>query len=240
MRDVVGHNSRQVARYLEWVWHLIERSTQTPETPMNRKSRGSWKPPVGENAHIIMENNRYVTPVLEPLLQNAKRSEAALCGIYFSDLLTEVAQYPAAVSRFRNNQGAVGYEGRRARAFWGMCWLYAYALKAHDGPGGPLVLRVRTDKREEAGDPNYDPPGRTRTFTKENSYRIMVEDMEAMVLAGTHSKEGAKAAKADELMCSMGRVRDAITFVNKERATVFDGEPTGAPSEAHPQERKVS
>jgi hypothetical protein len=180
---VRGHNAAQIARYLEFVGPLIERGMVIPEEP-NRRNKGSSRAPATDRALGIMWANRAVTPVLEPIIQGAKRSEAALGGVYFSDLLL-------------------------------------------DAPGGRYMLHVHTRLQREpdgtAEDPRRAGKGKARTHSARDSYRAMVADMERMVLSGTHTKEGAKKAKAEELGCSVWRVKDAIKFVNKERRTVFSG-----------------
>jgi hypothetical protein len=182
-------------------------------------------------AERLVMTNRAVTEVLEPLIQEAKRSKACLYGFYFSDLIADVTYDEMAVARFRNNKDGTGHLARKAKAFFGMCHLIAVALSAkHDGAGGAHRIHVRLHPRDEdeiaeqAEDPRRLGYGKVRTYAAHDSYRRMVEDMERLVLAGTHSKEGAKAAKADQLMCGMGRIKAAITFVNKERRTVFDGD----------------
>jgi hypothetical protein len=228
---VRGHNAAQIARYLEFVGPLIERGMVIPEEP-NRRNKGSSRAPATDRALGIMWANRAVTPVLEPIIQGAKRSEAALGGVYFSDLLLETEEDPTAVQRFRDERDTTppysGPNGKRAKAFYGMCDLMAYALATkHDAPGGRYMLHVHTRLQREpdgtAEDPRRAGKGKARTHSARDSYRAMVADMERMVLSGTHTKEGAKKAKAEELGCSVWRVKDAIKFVNKERRTVFSG-----------------
>lgn len=221
---VVEHNARQIERYLEWVWHLIEKSLMMPEEPPDRKHKGGARWLLSDAQWKLILENRAATAHLEPIIQEAKRTEARFSGVYFSDLINEVTYRPDAVAKFRTMRGVFGYEGKRARAFFKMCRLFADGLREYDGPGGGFVLSVKTTLYNAEDDPRRVPGGKPRTHAAQDSYRRMVEEMESMVLSGTHSKEGAKAAKADELMCSMGRIKDAITFVNKERTTVFDRE----------------
>lgn len=195
-----------------------------PEEPPDRKHKGSARWLLSDAQWKLILENRKASAHLEPIIQEAKRSEARFGGVYFSDLIAEVTYRPDAVSRWRASRAARGEEGKRARAFFKMCRLFADALREYDGPSGPFILSVKTTLYDEEDDPRRAPGGKPRTYAANDSYRRMVEEMESMVLSGTHSKEGAKAAKADELMCSMGRIKDAITFVNKERQTVFDKE----------------
>lgn len=230
-RGEIAHNAAQIARYLELVWPLIEKGIVMPDEPPDRKHKGSSRPPVTDRGLGIMWANRVVTPMLEPILREAQRGDHSYGGIQYSDLLSEMVHDPGAMLRHRTEQSLnppfSGPNGARAQAFFKMCDHIARVLAIrHKGPDGPCQIEVytrpaREEEELQAQDPRSHGKGRIRAHTAHDSYRTMVSDMERMVLAGTHSKEGAKAAKADQLGCSMGRVRDAVTFVNHERETVF-------------------
>lgn len=88
------------------------------------------------------------------------------------------------------------------------------------------AAKVLAERDEQARNPNREAP-KVRRVTARDSYRAIVRDMERMIEDENYSKEAAKASKAEELGCSIWRIREAITFCNKERQTLFDGRPSG-------------
>lgn len=196
---------------------------------MSRKERGSSRPPLSENALDLSEANRELTAVLSGLIRPRHMPSGELQGRQAWEILSDMLFDATAVRRWRSEADAG--KPTNLRACLDLCRLMAGVLAERRGPDYRLPRVVTTPKRaaellaergEQAKNPNREAP-KVRKITARDSYRAMVRDMECWVEAGTHSKEGAKAAKADELGCSIWRVRDAIKFVNTERDTVFGG-----------------
>lgn len=230
LKRTVNRNAGQVLTYLEIVHHKILPGGGVPETPMSRKERGGSRLPLTDGAVDLAEANAGFTSVLAEMLRPKNAPSGALangepCWRVLSDLLFEAT----AVRTWRAQEA--GGRPENMEAAWELCRRVALALAVRRGPAY-LLPRVVTNTRdaaeillertEQAKNPNREPP-KVRAITAADSYRAIVRDLERMVEEEGWTKEGAKWRKAEELGCSVWRIRDAVKAVNKERETLFSG-----------------
>ena len=226
----VGRNADRILTYLEIVHHQILPGGGVPETPMSRKERGGSRLPLTDAAVDIAEANAALTSVLGGILRPRNAPAGNLCnGEPAWRVLSALLFDATAVRTWRAEES--DNRPQNMRACEELCRRMALVLATRQGNGYVLprpVTSARTaaavlaERGEQAKNPNREAP-KVRKVTAHDSYRAIVRDMEAMVEDGDYSKEAAKWTKAEELGCSIWRVRDAIKFVNKERETLFSG-----------------
>jgi hypothetical protein len=147
----------EVSKYID-LWHKTEMGTGTNDTPMNRKERGDWRPPVAEKAHGIWDANRQAGSLIGPELNDLERRPyTGHGGFPFSDLLREMRQNPSARRNWK--QAADLYpdskDARKAEAVWNLCTLVAGVLieaKPENPDGTPYELEVYMDPKDAEAD----------------------------------------------------------------------------------------
>jgi hypothetical protein len=211
-RGQVERNSWQVMKYLE-SWHSIEPSAQGSDEPYDRKAKGSSRPPCSDSALDLIEANTDASLALSRPLEEMMNSGVEAYGIRASVLLRELRDKPGLLPNIR---AAGGEEWKALRRF---CLLLAQVVAVRwDGPDGPYVLRVRVSRREveEAlRDPNTAPPGKARTWTAHDAYRII--DSQVEELMGEGMSEAAARGYLMDRGVSGPRISRARAFVREER-----------------------
>lgn len=212
--------------YIEKVWPLYERSGDLPELPMDRKAKGEWNPPVGEYIHVVMEANREASKYLNPRLEELKRHRVSFKGFEFRDLLSQAAYDSGAFAK------SLSIWPAKNDAFWELCYLVARSLALEkDDSGEPLDVRKggfwvnpNPDASSEyVGDPRTVRPS-WRTITAADAYRWIVSRLEAIRVEYPEADEAACEGILSQRLekeghnGSIGRIRHAKTFVNKERS----------------------
>lgn len=221
----IERNARQIMSYLENVHHRILPGGGVPDVPMGRKERGGSRPPLAESAMDLAEANAQFTAVVGTVMRPRHFPAERIRGIPAWRILSDVLFDPTAVRRWRARR--LDGDAAPLRAFEELCLLLAAIIAARHGAHYRLPYVVTSPRRaaeilaEQQADPRKEAP-KVRRLTARDSYRAIVADMERMVEQG-YSKRAAKVTKAEQLGCSIGRIHDAISAVNKERRTLFGG-----------------
>lgn len=209
----------------------MERSGPNGETPMS-DAKGSTNPPFGDYAHRIIDSNIVASDYLFDALEGTEHCGVrSTNGIYFSEILGDLRYDPGQLQTWRDRDQA------RLRAFRECC--------LHVARGVIYIFHRTGPDREEMErrlDLDYDDAeafvvrrhpsdedqleGRTRrgrTLDVRHTQRLMVEQLEQL-----ERSTGYKGWAAMEILAERkqkeGRdwtprkIKDARTFVNKERA----------------------
>ncbi len=208
----------QIRLYIERVLPQLERAGGFPDSPMDRKSKGTSNPPVGERALLLWWVNRDAATLLNPLLVELGNHDARYAGVSFREMLYLASYDAASFARWQAESA------HRREAFWKMCLLIAVALRAKHGEGVTLEVTANpsSDADDEVSDPREINP-RWRTITANDAYWSIVARLERIRLENPGITEAAtevecqKELEALGLSGSIGRIRDAKGFVNKER-----------------------
>ncbi len=216
-REVL-RNAREIEKYLEVLLPKLEPSGGIPETPMNRKARGSSRPPISEHVMRLWLSNPHAGRINNILREAAQSTEdVELAGRAMWKVLSDVLFDHTAIRRWK---AAGGVEERR---FWMLCQLLAQRLAViYDTPQGPYELRVYIHPTDE--------PERQKTRTAQKidtSYtrRLMVRQLEEV-----EEETGYKGLMAMEILCErkakegkdwsvpkLRKARECINRENKER-----------------------
>jgi hypothetical protein len=133
---------------LENVYPHYERSGNVTDLPpMNRKAKGESDAPVGPYALVLMHNNRGLSMVLKPYLEELRNRRDKWQNVQYRDLLSWVIYDPGIVKRWKAAESAE--DALYGQAYEKMCLHLAYAVEARY-PG--LELDVTTNPEDEALD----------------------------------------------------------------------------------------
>lgn len=209
----------QVKRYIEKVLPQLERSGGFPDLPMDRAAKGESNPPVGDMAMLLWWVNRDVGKILNPLLAEMYKGHDFYGPYAFSDLL-EFATYDSGAFVRWLSQNPAGRD-----AFWSMCMQVAMVAMARHGKDIELHVITSPEIDEafgEVADPRRVPP-KWRTITAHDAYYSIVARLERIrtqhpgITEAAAEVECQKELEAQGLSGSIGRIRDAKTFVNAQR-----------------------
>jgi hypothetical protein len=223
----------QVQRYVEYVLPKYERSGATPETPVNRKERGTSRPVVGDHALDVMEANGIKSEderekhgqllerrsaVLATLRSELYAIEAGRNGAKSSDgvpytVILGAVRYDAGVIQtWRTEQTRRDKEA--SKALWEMCLFVAWIiLYHHDTEDAPLNLYVSVDP-EDLQQRQKTHEGRKRDTA--HTDRVIVRRVESLETEGLGREEAKRALTEDpENTWSYWRIDRAIVDENR-------------------------
>jgi hypothetical protein len=204
----------QIRLYIEKVLPQLERAGGFPDSPMDRKSKGTSNPPVGEKALRLWWEYRDYATKLNPLLAEMREHRVAHQGYEFREMIDHCV-YDSASFGMR-----LAGDAKARYAFWQMCLLLSVALVQDWGED--VKLEVDDAPEDEIADPRKINP-RWRTITANDAYWSIVARLERIRMAHPNITEKAaevecqKELEALGLSGSIGRIRDAKTYVNNER-----------------------
>lgn len=211
----------QIRRYIERVLPQLERAGGFPDSPMDRKSKGASNPPVGEKALRLWWQYRDYGMKLNPLIADLRRHNESIDGYLFTLLLDYATYDSGGFVRWLS----VHASGRRA--FWKMCLLLAQKLIDEWGVDVTLEIDEKLDE-DEVSDPRKVAP-KWRTITATDAYWSIVARLERIRMAHPGITEAACEVECQKeledlgLSGSIGRIRDAKGFVNRERGEAGEG-----------------
>lgn len=205
----------QIRRYIEKVLPQLERAGGFPDSPMDRRMKGSSNPPVGETALRLWWSYRDYATKLNPLIADLRQHYISIKGYECSEMLDMAVYDSGAFIRWLSE------DSWRRDAFWGLSLLLAQVLKDHWGPDVTLQVDNAPDE-EETADPRKVAP-KWRTITATDAYYSIVARLARIRMEHPAITEAAAEVECQKeleklgLSGSIGRIRDAKGFVNKER-----------------------
>ncbi|MCL6437228.1 MAG: hypothetical protein K6T51_01345 [Rubrobacteraceae bacterium] len=201
------HNAREIARYLEFAPSYIGPGAP-PSEPLSRKYRGGSRPPVTDGAFRFWEENARVSRLLNPLIEELRRSNAAFGGVAFSSLILELYSDPTSVSRWHE------HARRRLRAFRAMCMLLASVLERHLEEDEKIHVWIprryeRVRNRTEARDLD-------RAFAREDALRLLAASLHGIMARLGCGPEEAIRNYQKVKQVSRSRCYEALRFARDD------------------------
>lgn len=221
----------QVRTYIEKVLPQLERPGGFPDSPMDRKMKGKSNPVVGDRAMLLWFENLEASSILNPRLEEVRTGRNEYNGIEYRDMLLFSVYDSGGFGRWLSAQEKpYGLSRReklqtmRSKAFWVMCLHIAQVCRIKHGKNLSLSVKTSPDmvKYDEVADPRRVAP-RWRTIGANDAYRTIVARLERIRMEnpGMEEKDVEKlcSKELEELghSGSIGRIRDAKTYVNAER-----------------------
>lgn len=169
----------QVHKYLVIVRPKIEPGRPPTDKPMNRKERGGPRSPVSESAEALMELNARAASVLDPLIENLKKTSTELAGHSCADMLYAVELHPGCER---------SWPEKKREAFFGTCLLIASAARAK-GEAGEFEVFASVSGVEGVGEGQPE--------TKREGWRIGVDDAKRIRYARMRGYEESGMSRAE-------------------------------------------
>jgi hypothetical protein len=213
-RKDVLHNAREIERYLETLLPKLEPGGGIPDNPMNRKARGSSRPPVSDYVMRLWRSNPYLNQVNDVLKRATLLGDDGLEGRPIWHILSDCLFDHTAIRRWKAEGGI------NEKRFYMLCMLMAQRLAdKHDTPQGAYRITIYIEPTDE---PERQ---RTRQAQKANTrytQRRMVEQLEEV-----EEETGYRGQMAMEILSerkqkegydwSPRRIKEARTVINAER-----------------------
>lgn len=159
-----------MALYIEFVWPHEERPGGTPDSPMDRASKGSTNPPVGEWVHALMWSNRVASGYLSRELEVVRKGKVkASNGIHQSRVLMDLRYDSGLVQTWRDSDPAM---------------LQAFRETCHNVARGVVFIRGARKDLEEM----------------ERRINLDYDDPEAFVVRHNPTDESLEVVMPDEFL----------------------------------------
>lgn len=227
----LGAWANQVSRYID-LWHKLEMGTGTNETPLNRKERGSWRPPVANVAHGLWDTNRLAGSLIGPELDDLEaRPGIGFAGHSFSDLLKEMRENPGAKRTWKQAVDLTpnSEEAQKAEAVWNLCLLVAKVLiesNPKNPDGSDYELEVKMHAQDEEANSPKQAAARDREAGRKNihaeAHRRRVAKLRAIQERDKLDESSAIWIWINECGMSKATIKRSLEFVANEQAGIKD------------------